>query len=260
MSTNYWVTDDCARAFWDQHRALPYQELLDDTVRWLEPKPGERWLDLGCGGGQLTAALWLESKGEIGQIVAMDCAPVNALALEKLTRKLQPVPQPGQIHFECGNFSDGLHQFPNGSFHGVVSGLAVSYAESIDPQTGAYTEEAYHQLMREIGRILKPGGRFVFSVNVPNPRFWKIFWRSLKIAFRVSKPGRVLVNAIRMQKYGSWLRREAAKGRFHFLPLPRILESLEKAGFQQPRSRLTYADQAYLIRVEKPAVSAVAAA
>lgn len=260
MSSNYWTTDDCARAFWDQHRALPYQELLNDTVRWLEPQPEERWLDLGCGGGQLTAALWLESQGSVGQIVAMDCAPINALAIEKLARKLQPAPEPDQIHFECGNFSDGLRQFPNGSFHGVVSGLAISYAESVDPQTGRFTEDAYHRLLGEVSRVLKPGGRFVFSVNVPNPRFWKIFWRSLKIAFRVSKPGRVLVNAIRMQKYGSWLRREAARGRFHFLPLPRILESLQQVGFGNPRSRLSYADQAFVVRVEKMAASNIAAA
>lgn len=32
-------------------------ELGADVVSWLDPQPGERILDLGCGGGQLTGAL-----------------------------------------------------------------------------------------------------------------------------------------------------------------------------------------------------------
>ena len=31
--TNHWLDESCARAFWDQHKAAPYQELLHDTIR-----------------------------------------------------------------------------------------------------------------------------------------------------------------------------------------------------------------------------------
>ena len=65
MAVNHWVEDDCAKAFWDQKLALPYQELLDDTSAWLDPHKGERWLDLGCGGGQLTAQIWANSRGRV---------------------------------------------------------------------------------------------------------------------------------------------------------------------------------------------------
>jgi ubiquinone/menaquinone biosynthesis C-methylase UbiE len=253
--TNHWLDDRCARAFWDQHRALPYQELLHDTVRWLDPRPGERWLDLGCGSGQLTAALWQESRGELGEIVALDCAAVNEQALAKLRTKLRPAPRPEQVRFVAGNFSAGLPQFASGTFDGVVSGLAISYAEARDPATGKYTDEAYTRLLAELFRVLKPGGRLVFSVNVPEPRFWRIFWKSLRLAFRLSKPGRVLLNALRMQRYGRWLRREARRGRFHFFPLPEILRRLERAGFANFRSRLSYAGQAYLVRAEKKAAA-----
>ena len=64
---NHWLDDRCAEAFWDQHRARPYQELLRDTTTWLDPQPGETWLDLGCGGGQLTAALWKKSGGALAR-------------------------------------------------------------------------------------------------------------------------------------------------------------------------------------------------
>ena len=68
---NYWQDEACARAFWDQHLALPYQELLRDTAAWLAPQPGERWLDLGCGGGQLTDLLWRLSGGRLAEIVSL---------------------------------------------------------------------------------------------------------------------------------------------------------------------------------------------
>jgi SAM-dependent methyltransferase len=248
---NYWLDEACARAFWDQKLALPYQELLRDTARWLQPEPGERWLDLGCGGGQLTALLWQLSGGRLGGVTALDCNGANAGALDGLRRRLSPVPPPDRLRFVVGNFSDGLGQFGPESFDGVVSGLAISYAESRDPATGRYTDAAYNRLLADLGRVLRPGGRLVFSVNVPRVRFWPIFWKSLRHPFRLSRPGRALANGLRMQAYGSWLRREAARGRFHYLTVEEIRSRLHRVGFEGVQHALSYAGQAYVIAARK---------
>src|SRR5579875_715429 len=253
---NYWLDRQCAQAFWDQHLALPYQELLHDTARWLDVRAGERWLDLGCGCGQLTAMLWQCSNGQVGEIVSMDCNAVHAEAIDKLKRKLAGAGKTLPIRFVVGNFSAGLPQFAEETFDGIVSGLAISYAESRDPQTGRYTDHAYNRLMAELFRVLKPGGRLVFSVNVPNVRFWPIFWKSLRLAFRLSKPAKTLVNSLRMMAYGRWLQREAKRGRFHYFPIGEIEQRLRQVGFQNLRFCHSYAGQAYVVAVSKTAVAA----
>jgi ubiquinone/menaquinone biosynthesis C-methylase UbiE len=251
--TNRWLDEECARAYWDQHWAPAYQELAQDTARWLDPQPGEHWLDLGSGGGQLTALLWERSRGQLARIVAQDCNPVNREALGKLARKLVPAPRPKQLSFVVGDFSAGLPQFDTASFDGIVSGLAVCYAESKDPVTGEYSEDAYNRLLAEMWRVLRPGGRLVFSVNVPRPRWWQFFWKSVGLAFKVRKPGRLLVNAIRMHRHASWLQREALRGRFHFLRAEDIVCRLERTGFEGIKARLSFGGQAYLFAARKTA-------
>src|SRR5262245_51664135 len=97
---NYWPDRRCPRAFRDQRELPPYRKLLADTVAWLDPAPGERWLDLGCGYGQLTRSLWEKSNGSLAGIVALDCADVNADAIAQLRRHAHPPAGEHQICFQ----------------------------------------------------------------------------------------------------------------------------------------------------------------
>ncbi|OWK43749.1 class I SAM-dependent methyltransferase [Fimbriiglobus ruber] len=232
-------------------RRPPYQQLLADTVAWAAPGAGERWLDLGCGGGAISRALWEKTGGAVQEVVGTDCAAANEDAYARLRQELSP-PTGDRVRFVCHNFSDGLGPFADASFNHVVSGLSISYAESRDPVTGAWTSAAYDRVLAEVFRVLRPGGRFVFSVNVPEPSWEAVAWRSLGAAVRVNRPLRYLKRAWRMMKYGSWLKREARVGRFHYLPAAQIERKLAATGFTGTAHRLSYCDQAYIFQTTKP--------
>jgi len=252
LAVNYWPDDACARAFWSQHSLPPYQQLLRDTADWLAPKPGERWLDLGCGGGQLSKALWRQSGGRLAEVVGLDCAAVNAEAYARLRATLQPAPSLDALRFVAADFSHGLAAWPDGHFDGIVSGLAIQYAESYSEAEGRWTTESYDRLLADACRLLRPGGRFVFSVNVPEPAWGRVALKSVTGAFRHRNPFRYMLKALRMYRYGGWLKREARKGRFHYLPLPTVLDKLAAAGFANLEHRLTFARQAFVFRAWKP--------
>ncbi|HZZ82149.1 MAG TPA: class I SAM-dependent methyltransferase [Gemmataceae bacterium] len=251
-STNYWPDARCAKAFWRQHELPPYQELLRDTAEWLTPGVGQRWLDLGCGSGQLSRVLWEKSRGQVEAIVGVDVAEINGEAFAKLRAELQPTPTGACLRFVPRDFTRGFSDWPSAQFDGVVSGLSLQYAESFSREEERWTEAAYENVLGEIHRLLKWGGRFVFSVNVPNPSWGTVAFQSVTGALQKQKPLRYLRNAWRMWSYGNWLTRESRRGRFHYLPLESIVAKLQKTGFADIEHRLSYARQAYLIRCRKP--------
>jgi ubiquinone/menaquinone biosynthesis C-methylase UbiE len=248
---NYWPDAKCAKAFWSQQEAAPYKRLLADTVAWCEPAAGDRWLDLGCGSGPLTRAIWNESQGTVAEIVGLDCAAVNERAYDHLRGELRPAPG-GRVRFLTHDFSAGLDLFPDASFDHAVSGLSITYAESYSDAEQRWTTDAYDRILAEVHRVLRPGGRFVFSVNVPEPQWWKVAVRSLGDLVRAGRPLRFAKRAMRMMRYGAWLKREARTGRFHYLPAAAVVAKLDGAGFTAIDHRLSYAGQAFVFRAVKP--------
>ncbi|MDY3551979.1 class I SAM-dependent methyltransferase [Gemmata sp. JC717] len=247
---SFWPDPRCAKAFWGQHELPPYRQLLADTIDWAAPGPGDRWLDLGCGGGAITRTIWTRTGGTVAEVVGVDCAGVNAHAYDRLQASLSPPPGP-RVRFLCHDFSRGLEPFADRTFDHVASGLSISYAESFDH--GAWTTRAYDRLLSEVFRVLRPGGRFVFSVNVPDPSWGRVARGSVLAALRSERPLRHLKRCWRMLRYGRWLKREARAGRFHYLPAAAVTAKLVEAGYAQIAHRLSYCDQAYIFRAVKAA-------
>lgn len=252
IAVNHWPNASCAKAFWSQRELPPYRRLVQDTAEWFDPQPGQRWLDLGCGCGQLTKTLWEKSGGRLAELIALDCAAHNERAIAKVRASVDPPAKAEQIRFVHADFSDGLAAFDTASLDGVVSGLAIQYAESYSEERGAWTTDAYEHLLAEVCRVLRPGGSFVFSVNVPEPAWSKIALYGIPGFFRSSHPLRYVKNSVRMLRYGAWLKREARRGRFHYLPAAEVADKLARAGFAAIAHRTSYAGQADVFRCQKP--------
>jgi SAM-dependent methyltransferase len=257
VALNYWPDSACARAFWGQQELPPYQQLLADTSAWMAPRAGERWLDLGCGCGKLSEALWRNSRGALKELIGLDCAADNAEAFRRLRDRAGLNGADERIRFVHGDFSSGLRRWETGRFDGIVSGLAIHYAESYSQELGRWTTEAYDRLLADVYRLLRDGGTFVFSVNPPEPSFGKVALYSIWGAFEASRVVRYTERAFRMWRYGAWLKREARKGRFHYLPLATVVGKLTETGFTNIEHRLSFAGQAYLIRCRKPSAKLI---
>jgi len=254
MTANHWADAKCAKAFWSQSELPVFHALTADTLAAAYPDAataaGKRVLDLGCGGGTLTRGLWERSAGAVGGILGVDYAAANAQRYEKLAAELHAV---GRIAFDAVNFSHGLPTLPSADFDCVLSGLSITYAEHYDEAAGRWTQQAYDGLFHEVFRVLKPGGRFAFSVNVPNPSWWTVGLTSVFGALRRSpKPLRLLKNLNRMNRYGRWLKRQADLGRFHYLPAEQVAAKLAAAGFTAIGHTLSYAGQAFVFHADKP--------
>jgi SAM-dependent methyltransferase len=181
----------------------------------------------------------------------LDCAAANENVYRRLRETLNPAPA-DRIQFIQHNFSSGLGIFADNAFDHAVSGLSISYAESFDEAARRWTTAAYDRLLAEVRRVIRPGGRFVFSVNVPEPSWARVAWRSLQSLLRGNHLRRSLKRGWRMLWYGRWLKREARAGRFHYLPAAEVSRRLTVAGFASITHRLSYCDQAFVFRAIKP--------
>ena len=111
-------------------------QLAGGVVEWLSPQPNERILDLGCGDGQLTAKLAVTGAILTGvdasaEMVAAACARgINAVQASA-----EQLP------------------FPDASFDAVFSNAVLHWVRD------------HNAMMREVHRVLIPGGRFVAEMG-----------------------------------------------------------------------------------------------
>lgn len=119
------------------------------TQRLLELQPGKRVLDAGCGNG-----LYARKLAALGaEVVAFDFSA----ELIALARARANADQSGTIAYHVLDATDeaALLALGVGSFDAATCQMALFDMAEIDP------------LMRAVARLLKPGGRFIFSVMHP---------------------------------------------------------------------------------------------
>jgi SAM-dependent methyltransferase len=151
------ITEEMSRRGWDRisewwnSRYSPRGDVNREWVidpalfRLLGPAQGLRVLDAGCGSGYLSRLL--SAKG--AAVVGVDLSP-RLLEIARREESREPL----RIEYHESDLAR-LSAFADASFDAVVSNVVMQDVV------------AYREAFREFGRVLRPGGRLVFSITHP---------------------------------------------------------------------------------------------
>ena len=147
--------------FWDEQMGdagnAHHRTLIGPNVeRLLEIEPGQRILDVACGTGYFLRRLIDLGAEAVG-------ADFSAKMLAQARRRAKEAGVELDLHEVDATDEAALVALGEGQFDSVVSNMALMDMAEIEP------------LMRAAVRLLRPGGRFVFSVSHPvfNSGHWQ---------------------------------------------------------------------------------------
>jgi ubiquinone/menaquinone biosynthesis C-methylase UbiE len=126
-------------------------EVHERLVAALDPRPGERWLDVGTGAGAV--ALLIARRG--ADTTGID--PAYGL-IESAKRRAAD--EGLDVAFDVGD-AESL-PYEDASFDGVASSMGMIFAPSHEAAAG------------EVARVLRPGGRLGFTAWRPETAFFAI--------------------------------------------------------------------------------------
>ena len=165
-------------------------------------------LELGCGGGQ--CSVFLSKNGAICS--GIDISEKQIQYATKLAKKNNV-----KIDYYVGS-GENLSQFKNSEFDMVLSVFAMQYISNFD------------KCLNEINRILKKGGRFIFSLD--HPLYSVISPKTMKIEGNYNHSGiNETVKTNDIIKASRWRRGNAQKFVFYFRKISGIYESLVRSHF-----------------------------
>ncbi|WNM63219.1 methyltransferase domain-containing protein [Candidatus Nitrospira neomarina] len=255
---------DVGAGFWQDYlghfqsvaQCRDYVKLLDHVFHALGPiTPGQRFLDAGCGNGN--AGLYFLDKlsstilngipflEKSIQYVGIDVVPdalkrANNAMLATTTKWQHGITSPTPFVTKAWAHVD-LGQplpFPDNRFDRIVSNLVIGYVQ--DP--GA--------TLRELYRVLAPGGRIVISNLKPNGDFSGIYQSLVSSAAlpQQREEARDLLN-----NYGK-IRQAEKEGQFCFYDQTQWESIVATLGCTNAGIFSTFAGQAYLVVLDKPIV------
>ena len=240
--------EEYAKIYWHMEDTGFYTELVKAIEKFLEPKEGEIWLDAGCGPAKMSQIVWEKSGRKVKKIIGIDI--VLKPARDTLSKLDNSIP----LELRYANLGERL-PFPDECFDGIVANLVLTYVIDFEGKTN---KEAFGEVMREMFRVLKPGGYIVWSTPKRNPFFWRNFLAGLpdmlSIREQIQHRAFGLWIGIKILRYGLGIATKGRKGIYTFLEPGEYEEILRKIVFRNFEWKKTFAGQVWVNKTHKPSV------
>ncbi|MBW7882618.1 MAG: methyltransferase domain-containing protein [Caldilineaceae bacterium] len=132
--------------------------LAHDLIRIAALRPGERVLDVACGTG-VVARLAAQAAGAPGSVAGLDITPGMLAVARKTT--------PPAMAIDWHEASAEAMPLPDASFDAVLCQMGLQFVPDKDAA------------LREMRRVLAPGGRLILNVPGPTPQLFAIMGEAL---------------------------------------------------------------------------------
>lgn len=245
--------------FWEEYskiysnleKSRPYDNLSDSIKEMLQPQKADIWLDAGCGPLRVSELIFDKSKGEVRAIEGVD------IVLEPARQKLAKLLEKHRIHLPVNltyaSMTDPL-PYPDDFFDGIGANLILSYVVDFLGMTG---KAALESVLREMFRLLKPGGHLVWSTPKYKVQFAWVFLASLPDMLNIyeyiaHKDVTRILQGTRILKHALAIQRKGKEGIYTFLPKDELESLLKKIGFVNLAWKKTFAQQVWVNRAYKP--------
>ncbi len=265
MAMQQQTVTEVGAGFWEDYlgnfqsvgKCQDYVKLLDHVFHGLGPvSPGQQFLDAGCGNGNAGLFFLNRLRSFIPVDVSFMDKPIQYVGIDvvpEALRRASKAMMSGISELQQALASPHLLMkmawaqvdlgrplpFPDNKFDRIVSNLVLGYIQ--DPLAA----------LKELYRVLAPGGRMVISNLKPHGDFSGIYQSLVRNATlpQQRKEARDLLN-----NYGK-IRHAEREGQFCFFDRTQWESNVTALGCINAKVYPTFAGQAYLITLEKPAVA-----
>jgi ubiquinone/menaquinone biosynthesis C-methylase UbiE len=241
--------EEYSKIYFNLEKAAPYFNLSRSVEKLINPKKEDIFLDLGIGPGKMSKMLWEKSGKTLDKIYGID------IVLEPAKESLKKANKDTPLKLIRANLGEKM-PFPDNYFDGIVANLCISYVIDFEGKKG---KEALKEVLKEMYRILKPGGHIVWSTPKNKVRFEVVFLASipdmLNIYYYIANRDITrILQGWRILKHALEIQRKGKEGIYTFLPRTELENLMKKIGFKNFTWEKTFAKQVWVNRAYKPFV------